>query len=368
MDASDESIVFDEKGICNHCNNYPSLIHVSAYEQEQYKRTIQKVRNIPTKYNCIVGVSGGLDSTYLLIHCVQDLKLRPLAVHVDNGWNTGLANSNVRRLCEKLNIDLHTSVLDWSEFRKMQIAILKAGVPDLEAPTDLFINYTLRNVAKKFNIKYILAGTNPQTESVMGSSWSYGQRDPIYLKEIYRQAWGQYPKNLPFTNWYVAMLRVFLGKVSILRPLKFIPYNQKIAKRRSIDVASWEAYPQKHGESFITRFYQRYFLPTRFGYDKSKAHLSSLILSGDLTRDEAAHQYHALHDRTDTSAADIIYLCTKLHISESEFYEFMNLPLSTHANFQTIKNSRLFKFFKKAKRLNILPRYFLRLIEKIVLH
>lgn len=368
MDSTDENIVFDANGICNHCNNYSRLIYVSDYEQVEYERTICKVRQVSAKYNCIVGVSGGLDSTYLLIHAVQDLKLRPLAVHIDNGWNTGLANSNIHKLCSALNTDLHTTVLDWKEFRKMQIAILKAGVPDLEAPTDLFINYTLRNVAKQFGIKYVLAGTNPQTESVMGSSWSYGQRDPIYLKELYRQAWGDYPKKLPFLNWYFAMFRFFLGKVIILRPLKYIPYNQMIAKRRSIDVASWEPYPQKHGESFITRFYQRYFLPTRFGYDKSKAHLSSLILSGDLTREEACRQYELARTQTDTSHADIIYLCTKLEISESQFDDYMSMPLATHADFSSIKDTRLFKIFKKAKQKHILPDSILRLIEKLVLH
>ena len=312
MDQSDSSIVFDENGICNHCHEYAAANVVEASELSQFRRQLNAVRAQKGPYNCIIGVSGGLDSTYLLIHAVKDLGLRPLAVHVDNGWNTGLANTNIHNLCVSMGVPLHTEVLDWEEFRKMQLAVLEAGVPDLEAPTDLFINYGLRAVARQYNIRFILAGTNPQTEAVMGSNWSYGQRDPIYLRGLYRRVWGETPKRLPFRNWYMGLLEQFLGSVTILRPLKFTEYGKIIAVKRSIRDSAWVQYPRKHGESFITRFYQDYFLPIRFGFDKRRAHLSCLILNGDMTRAEALEELAVGDERLGGAHdADIEYLCTK---------------------------------------------------------
>lgn len=348
MDSTDINLVLDSNGVCNHCHNYFEGIQVSNFERKQFNKHLRDIKQVGGKYNCLVGVSGGLDSTYLLIHIVKDLGLNPLAVHVDNGWNTGLASRNMSNMLKILGVDLHTEVLDWDEFRLMQIAVLKSGTPDLEAPTDLFINYTMRSLAKKFGIRHIVTGTNPQTEGVMGSTWSYGQRDPIYLKGLFKKFVLKESIRLPFKNWYFALIEQLGTKITILRPLKFITYTKKIAVERCVNEVGWVEYPRKHGESFITRFYQSFFLPTRFKYDKRKAHLSALILSGDISRDQALKEIAQDLEPLGIEA-DIDYLCVKLQISRKQFDDLMNLPKKTHKNYITLKNTLLFRLGKKTK-------------------
>jgi tRNA(Ile)-lysidine synthase TilS/MesJ len=343
-------------------------IKIDPNERASFEKQLEDLQSINGPYNCILGVSGGLDSSYLMLHAVKDLGLRPLAVHVDNGWNTGLANLNIARQCIELGVDLYTVVLDWEEFRNMELAILKAGVPDLEAPTDLFINYSLRSVAKKFGIKYILSGTNPQTEAVMGSNWSYGQRDPIYLKGLFNKYNGYMPKKLPFKNWYVAILEQSLGSLEIVRPLKFIDYTRKVAVDRCTSEVFWTKYPRKHGESFITRFYQNYFLPVRFGFDKRRAHYSSLILNSDMTRDQAIEAIEKEKTSGPKVEAEIEYLCKKLGISRQDFEYYISLPHAFHSQFKSIKSEPLFKFGKWIKSKTGDGSSLIKKIEKLILN
>ena len=366
MDDSDINLVLDDDGICNHCHDYRSAVHVSDFEREQFNKQLEEIRRADGPYNCVVGVSGGLDSTYLLIHLVKDLGLKPLAVHVDNGWNTGLASRNISNMLRVLGVELYTEVLDWNEFRLMQLAILESGTPDLEAPTDLFINYTMRAVARKFGIKFIVTGTNPQTEGVMGSTWSYGQRDPIYLRGLYKDFVGKEPSALPFRNWYATLLEQAGSKISIVRPLKFIHYTKTIAVTRCVDEVSWVEYPRKHGESFITRFYQSYFLPTRFGYDKRTAHLSALILSGDITREQALEVLSEPLAPVGVEA-DIDYFCVKLQITRSKFNQYMESQILSHDDYRTIKNTLFFKLGNRLKHIigtnSVLYRYIRQLMH-----
>lgn len=350
MDTSDPNITFDINGSCNHCESYKQQNVIDEEEKAVFLNQLVDIKNIDSTYNCLIGVSGGLDSTYLLIHAVKDLGLRPLAVHIDNGWNTGLANQNIANLCDGLNVDLVTEVLDWDEFREMQLAILRSGTPDLEAPTDLFINYMMRRVAKKFGIKYIFSGTNPQTEGVMGSNWSYGQRDPIYLGGLFRQFIGKAPRRLPFKNWYVAIFEQLGSDINIVRPLKFVPYGKKIAVTRCQNEVGWIEYERKHGESFITKFYQSYFLPRRFGFDKRNAHYSALILNGDISRDEALHSLESSQLTTVELEAEIDFFVRKLQISREEFDRFMKSPLKFHEDYRTLKDTVLFRLGKFLKR------------------
>lgn len=351
MDTSDPNISFDQNGVCNHCHKYAQAIKVDPKEKAAFERQLAAMKEIAGPYNCIIGVSGGLDSSFLMLHAVKDLKLRPLAVHVDNGWNTGLANQNIARQCQVLGVDLYTVVLDWDEFRLMQLAILDAGVPDLEAPTDLFINYSLRAAARKFGIRYILSGTNPQTEAVMGSNWSYGQRDPIYLKGLYCRYKGNKPQRLPFKNWYFSLLEIYRSRINIVKPLKFYPYTRTNAVNRCISQIGWVEYKRKHGESFITRFYQNYFLPKRFGYDKRIAHLSALILNGDIDREAAIRLLDSEATSGPETAGEISYLCKKLQISTDEFSELMKSQRKYHQDYTSMKNTLLFKLGKKIKSL-----------------
>jgi N-acetyl sugar amidotransferase len=366
MDTSDPHIVFDRNGVCNHCHKYTQAIKISEEERAVFKRQLDAVHNIKGPYNCIIGVSGGLDSTFLLLHAVHDLRLRPLAVHVDNGWNTGLANQNIARQCATLGVDLHTIVLDWEEFRLMQLAILDAGLPDLEAPTDLFINYSLRAAARKFGIKYVLSGTNPQTESVMGSNWSYGQRDPIYLRGLFARYTGHAAKALPFRNWYLSLIEQSVGSLEIVRPLKFIDYSRKLAVERSVREVGWVEYARKHGESFITRFYQNYFLPVRFGFDKRKAHCSALILNGDMTRDQAIAAIESEPTSGPQVEAEIEYLCKKLQLPLTEFQAYMNAPKLFHQDYRTIKSLWMFRLAKYFKQRIGANSSLLRRVERLI--
>ncbi len=342
MDTSDPNITFNYHGECNHCTNYLQEIVVDSLDRENFLSTISTLKKLRTSYNCIVGVSGGLDSTFLLLHVVKDLGLRPLAVHVDNGWNTGLATRNINSLISACGVDLYTTVLDWSEFKLMQKALLLSGTPDLEAPTDLFINYSLRNAAYKFKVPCIISGTNPQTEAIMGSTWSYGQRDPIYLKNLYKKFNCASPLRLPFKSLGYSLYEQVANKINIVRPLRYIKYSRNMALKRSIDEAKWIVYPRKHGESFITRFYQDYFLPVRFGADKRRAHLSNLIMNKELSREDALSE---LSNSTFQSSiqADIEYFCTKLSISRSDFDEIMQSPKKLHTNYRTMKDLHLYK-------------------------
>lgn len=355
MDTSDPKITFDSKGICKHCYSYKVANAFNKKEYLSYKKTLESIRKNNKKYNCIVGISGGFDSTFLLLHAVKDLKLRPLAVHVDNGWNTGIANINIHNLCKRLNVELYTKVLDWKEFRKMQIAILEAGVPDLEAPTDLFINYSLREIAYKFNIRYILSGNNPQTEHIMGSNWSYGQRDPLYLKGLYKRYWGVNPKLLPFKNWYKTLFLQFTKSTFVFRPLIYYKFKKNEVLKRIVEEAEWTSYPRKHGESFITRFYQDYFLPKRFGFDKQRAHLSNNILNKDITRKEGLK---ILNNKSKINninfEADKKYLCAKLEISSEKFNQYMNSEKYFHTDYYSIKNTFLFRVFNRLNKSRIL--------------
>jgi N-acetyl sugar amidotransferase len=357
MDNSDPKIVFDDNGECNHCKAYEEANIVFDRERDDFYSCIRRMKRRSSKYDCIVGVSGGLDSTYLLIHAVQDLGLTPLAVHVDNGWNTGEANTNIYNLCSKLNVDLKTIVLDWEEFRRMQIAMLASGTPDLEAPTDLFINYSLREIARKENISYILSGTNPQTEAVMGSTWSYGQRDPIYLKGLFLKEWSRKPRKLPFKNWYLAMLQYVSGRMTIVRPLKFVEYDTASAIERCKEEIGWISYKKKHGESFITRFYQNYFLPVRFGYDKTRAHLSARILNGELSREEALMQLNAAPDITRKlkTQSDIDFFCTKLRITNEDFSTYMSLEKRFYDSYETMHKTNIFRAARVIKNANWIP-------------
>jgi N-acetyl sugar amidotransferase len=349
MDTSDPKISFDADGVCNHCHKYVQLNVVPQREKDEFANQLARMRAESGRYNCLIGVSGGLDSTFLVLHAVRDLGLRPLVVHVDNGWNTGLACRNIQKLCSAMQLELVTVVLDWPEFRDMQRAILAAGTPDLEAPTDLFINYTLRAVARQHGIRFLFSGTNPQTEGVMGTDWSYGQRDPIYLRGLFKRFNGYAPQRLPFMTLAQSFGEQLGARYEIVRPLKFIRYSRPAVAQRCHEEAGWTDYARKHGESFITRFYQNYFLPVRFGFDKRRAHYSALILNGDLQREAAlAKLGEALSGPG--IAAEIAYFCKKLSLTRPEFDALLSAPLRFHYAYPTIKSTWWFRLGKWAKR------------------
>jgi N-acetyl sugar amidotransferase len=329
MDTTDPDIVFDENGICNHCHTYDDLIRESVFLGAEGKRRLEEiVRKIKKegkdkKYDCVIGVSGGVDSTYVA-YKVKELGLRPLAAHLDNGWDSELAVMNIEQTLKMLNIDLYTHVINWEEFKDLQLSFLKASTPDSEIPSDHAIVSLMYRVAEKFGTKYVLAGYNAKTESHIPSSWSKGYWDWKYIKSVSKQFGRVKLNTYPHVNFWT--LQRYRKNQSWIHILNYLDYNKKDAKNLLIKKLAWKDYGWKHHESIYTRFYQGYILIHKFGYDKRRAHLSSLICAGETNRDEALIELQNEPYPLEMQIEDKQYVIKKLNISEEEFENIMKLP------------------------------------------
>jgi len=347
MDTTDPNIIFDENGICNHCKDAERQLKLVAKKKMEFNLSdfVSKMRNDGKgkEYDCIVGLSGGVDSCYV-IHLMKTMGVRPLAVHIDNGWNTELAVQNIKNLLERLDVDLFTYVLNWEEFRDLQLAFLKASTPDSEIPTDHMIRPILSMVADHYNVKYVIFGINSATESILPKAWSFGHNDWKYIKGIHSR-FGTVP--LKTYVYHTRMMSYFFReKQKWFYLLDYIDYNKDEAKKLLIEEYAWRDYGGKHYESFYTRFYQSYILPTKFGFDKRKMHLSNLIVSGQITREEALEALKQPLYEKEQIERDIEYFCEKMDIDESEFQRIMNLPLKTFDDYPSYEND----FWGKLKR------------------
>ncbi|MFA5067306.1 MAG: N-acetyl sugar amidotransferase [Candidatus Izemoplasmatales bacterium] len=342
MDTSDPDIFFDEAGVCNHCYDYQQRIkdkkYLSKKEPGAIDRLVQQIKGEGKrkKYDCIVGVSGGVDSTYTM-YKVKQLGLRPLAVHLDNGWDSELAVDNVKKFLKQLDIDLHTLVLDWEEFKALQLAFLKASTPDSEIPSDHAIVASLYRAADEYGIRFILSGHNTATEGGGVAAWSQGHYDWGYIKGIYKLFTGKNLKKFPHIG-----VRNFI-KWAVFQRIKFIPildyfeYDKKVAIATIEKKLGWRNYGSKHYESIYTRFYQGYILVKKFGYDKKRLHLSALIWSGQLTREEAEKQMGEIDYPLAQLNQDREFVIKKLGISSEEFKLIMNLPKKTFWDYLSYK-------------------------------
>ncbi len=292
MDTTDPDISFDEKGICNHCHEYNKMkerLFTGGEVKRRLHGLVEKIKKCGKgkEYDCIIGVSGGVDSTYVA-YLVNRLGLRPLAIHLDNGWDSELAVSNIQKVLEKLGIDLYTYVIDWEEFRDLQLAFLKASTPDFEIPSDHAIISLMHQTAKKLKVRYILVGDNMRTETHLPAAWSRGHLDWRYIQNVHKQ-FGSIPlKTFPHMdiitrNWY----RLTQRAIPIL---DYMDYRKKDAMEILENELGWRYYGGKHYESIYTRFFQGYLLPRKFGYDKRRAHLSSLVCSSEISREQALEE------------------------------------------------------------------------------
>jgi len=329
MDTSDPDIVFDEKGICNHCYEYNQAIQNKVFSGESGKKIIEsfvkkaKEEGRGKEYDCIIGVSGGVDSSFVA-YLVHKFGLRPLAVHLDNGWDSELAVKNIELLLNKLGIELYTYVLDWEEFRDLQLAFLRASTPDSEIPSDHAIVSSLYMKAKDLNIKNIIVGYNIRTESHLPRAWSQGHFDWRYISSV-NKIHGTTPlKNFPHMT---LLQRVYYAnRFNWFSILNYIDYSKNNAMKLLEKELGWRYYGGKHYESIYTRFYQGFILPYKFGYDKRRTHLSSLICSGEISRNKALDElkndpYPAILMRDDKE-----YVLKKLELTEDEFDNIMSLP------------------------------------------
>jgi N-acetyl sugar amidotransferase len=348
MDTSDPEISFDEQGVCSHCTTFDRVTskgwHPNANGRQMLMRKVEfiKTQTRRNEYDCVIGLSGGIDSSYLALIARRELGLRLLAVHVDSGWNSELAVRNIENICRRLDVDLHTRVLDWEEICDLQRAFLRAGIANLDVPQDHAFTAALYREAARFGVKYLLSGGNIATESVLPRAWGYSALDLRHLKSVHARHGTRRLREFPTLNfWQYYVYYPYVRGIRSVRPLNFLPYDKEAAVatlQRELDFCP---YGTKHGESRFTKFFQNYYLPTRFGYDKRKAHFSSLILAGQTTRDRALGQLRTPLYEDAELRDDQRYFLKKLGISAAEFNDIMTQPLCDHHSFAS--NEWLFK-------------------------
>jgi len=357
MDTTDSAIVFDDYGVCDHCNTFYSKIkpkwdtdEKGIHESEKMIENIRKAgRN--KDYDCIIGMSGGIDSSYLTYIAKEKMGLRPLVFHVDAGWNSQIAVNNIERLIDGLGLDLFTEVINWQEMRDLQIAFFKSGVPHIDTPQDHAFFATMYKFATQHNVKYILTGANLSTECIRNPiEWMYYQSDSRQLRDIHSR-YGTVPlKTYPVTSilWHKVWLPYVKG-IRVVRPLNMFPYIKEDAKQLLIDRFGWQPYPQKHFESRFTRFYESYWLPKRFGYDVRRVQYSSLIVTGQMTRDEALELLKKPSYDDSTIGQELEFVANKLGITVDELNSYMELPKKTYRDYKN--QQQIYEYGARVMRL-----------------
>lgn len=336
LDSSVPGIEFDERGICDYCKLQDEMEKrnpLNEIGQQKLNGMIEEIKSKGKnkKYDCILGISGGTDSTYIL-YMAKKLGLRPLVVHLDNGWNSEIAVSNMRNAVTKLDVDLKTVTCDWEEFKDLQIAFLKASTPDVEIPTDHAITAVLYRVAAEEDIHYIVQGHSFRTEGKNPVLWSY--EDWRYIKNVYKK-FGKTTrlKNFPKLSLLDYFYYFFIKKIKELRLLYFLDYRKKEAKKILKDELGWRDYGGKHYESIYTRFIQSYLLPKKFNIDKRKVYFSALIHSSQMTRDEALEKIKEPPISKEQAREDKKYVIKKLGLTEEEFEEILSAEPKTFLDY-----------------------------------
>lgn len=341
MDTSDSKIQFDSRGYCDHCNNFYNNIlpnwhpdEASAKELEKIVEQIKKEgRN--KKYDCIIGLSGGVDSSYLVYFAKEKLGLRPLAFSVDTGWNTDVANENIKRLVNGLNLDIHTVVVDWDEMKDLQLAFFKSQVPSQDIQ-DHAIFASLYNFAAKIGFKYVLTGANHSTECIREPiEWAH-VNDLTQIKDIHSKYGTKPLRKFPMCGIFKYRLYYrYIKGMKIVQPLNLIPYIKEDAINELQERFGWERYKNKHFENVFTRFFEGYWLPKKFGYDKRRAHFSSLIVTGQLTREEALEILKHPPYPVEEAMQDMEFIANKLGVTKAEFEELMKGENKTYRDYKS---------------------------------
>jgi len=353
MDTSDPTITFDQDGISNHYWDFHKLIkpkwntgHEGLAKLEQTIKTLKDTGK-DRDYDCIVGLSGGIDSSYMLHLMVTQFDLRPLVLHVDGGWNSEIAVNNINALVEKLGLDLYTEVIKWQEMRDFQLAMFKSAVPHLDVPQDMAFIGAIYKFAEKYGIQWILNGGNISTECVlMPLEILYWGTDMVQVRDILSR-YGTVPMaTYPFINiFYHKLYLRYFRRVKVLKPLNYIPYVKAKATIELEQLYGWKSYPQKHFESRFTRFFEGYWLPTRFGYDMRRNQFSSLILTGQMNRDQALAQLKHPPLDPETAKQEFNYVATKLGISVDQLRSYHQMPKKYYWDYRN--QSRLFEWGEK---------------------
>jgi N-acetyl sugar amidotransferase len=355
MDTSDSEISFDSNDVCNHCRQFDERAPREWFPNDEGARrwsilvTQMKANGHGKEYDCILGLSGGVDSSYLALK-VHESGLRPLVMHVDAGWNTELAVANIEAVIKYCGFDLHTHVVDWEDIRDLHLAYIRSAVSNQDVPQDHIFFASLYHFATSNGIRHILSGGNLATEGIFPSSWHGSAMDAINLKAIHK-TFGErklnHYKTISFFDCYIWY--PFFRKMRTIRPLNYMPYDKAEALIELQTKVGYKPYPRKHGESLFTKLFQNYYLPKKFGMDKRRPHFASLIVSGQMTRDEAlAKLAEPLYD-LDELEIDIAYFCKKLRITRQQFDELMNVPTHHYSDFPNWDGR-----YQKLKRLQTL--------------
>lgn len=350
MDTTDPEIIFNEEGVCNHCSRVEKFFALfNPVGPRDVPPRVLKVREsaIKSDYDCVLGLSGGVDSSYLLIKAVE-WGLRPLVVHIDAGWNAEVAVGNIFRLVDKLGVELHTEVIDWDVMRRAQIAFLRSGLANLDTPQDHVFVSSLWGVAIAEGIPTVLSGSNMATESILPRQWGYDSKDGRHIRSILRKFGEGSFKNFPTISAYEFRygLREKYG-IQVVSPLNEIAYSKSGAASELSRDFGWQDYGGKHYESLWTRYFQGHLLPYRFGYDKRKAHLSSRVWNREITREEAVSQLSEPLYGNHALELDEDFISNKLEIQRAELRRLKETPLSHYSDFPNdARKMRMVTYFK----------------------
>ena len=319
MDTTDPQISFDESGYCNHCTEFISVrsnyLYKGAENDARLDADIEKMRKAGKgkEYDCIVGVSGGVDSSYVAYLCKQK-GLRVLGVHMDNGWNAEEANLNIKNITRKLGIDYESYVLDWEEFKDLQLSFLKAAVPEAETPTDIAIQGALHKIAAKYGVKYIISGGNMASEGVLPKCWHYNGKDAKYMNAIQNRFGKVKLKNFPTFSFLKEAYYKLIKGINTIYILNNVPYVKEDAMQILKDSLDWKYYGGKHYESKYTSFIQSYYLFEKFPIDYRRATFSSQICTGEISREAALEELKTKPYNEATIENDKKYIAKKLAI------------------------------------------------------
>jgi N-acetyl sugar amidotransferase len=327
MDTTDPNIVFNERGWCDYCNNFESTVlpnwHTDGQGERALKLLADRIREEGKgkDFDCIIGLSGGLDSSYVAYVVKEKMGLRPLLFHVDAGWNTDQAVSNIEKLVDGLGLDLYTEVINWEEMKDLQIAFLRSGIPDQDLPQDAAFFSSLYKFARQYKIKHIITGSNFSTECCREpEEWGgYLGIDTLLFKDIHSRFGTRPLKTFPLKD--ILTYKLYYQKVlgmKVHHPLNLVPFVKKDAEDELEHLFGWQRFQHKHHESRFTRFYEDYWLPRKFGFEKRRAHFSSLILTGQMTREQALERISQPEMNKHFLQQEFEYVANKLDLTVDE--------------------------------------------------
>jgi N-acetyl sugar amidotransferase len=353
MDTSDFNIKFNHKGICDHCETFYSKTlpswNTGAVGKKQLSRLSETIKKDARNkdFDCVIGMSGGIDSSYLVFVAKEILGLRPLVFHVDAGWNSQIAVNNIEKIVDGLNLELFTEVVNWEEVKDLQRAFFRSGVPHIDVPQDHAFFATMYKFANKHKIRHILTGANLSTECIRNPvEWMYYQSDRKQLLDIHKKFGDRPLRDYPTTSilWHKIWLP-YIKKVKVSKPLNYIPYIKEDAKKLLMSNFGWQPYAQKHFESRFTKFYESYWLPTRFGYDVRRVQFSSLIVTSQMTREDAIEELEKSPFEKTEIDREREFIANKLDITIEELDNYMALPLKTYKDYKN--NQTLYRLGAK---------------------